>query len=82
MASTAEVMEAGLAQEAPDGRTIRMGEKAFRVLREGAKAMGKLFAEGYFRELGREAATRVPSLLAQIQEKMHHLHRLIASWIN
>ena len=59
MASTAEVMEAGLAQEAPDGRTIRMGEKAFRVLREGAKAMGKLFAEGYFRELGREAATRV-----------------------
>jgi hypothetical protein len=44
--------------------------------------MGKFFAEGLFRELGRDAAARVPALLVQIQEKMHHLHQIVSGWLN
>lgn len=78
MESTAEVMEAEFARDVPDLKLVRQSKSVFRVLGENAKAMGKLFAEGFFREMGREAATRVPWLLLQLQEKMHYLRQVLA----
>jgi hypothetical protein len=82
MASTAEVMQSELAQETVvDARRARLSGNVFAALREGAKAMGKFFGEGLFKELGKDAATRAPALLVQIQEKMHYLHQIVSSWL-
>ena len=82
MTSTTAIMEGQLARETPDVEIVGHVENVFIVIATQAKALVKIFAEGFFKELGRDAATRVPLILQQIHEKSVYLANVTQGWFS